>query len=116
MHVHLSPVVPSSDSVFSVRHTLTATQIFLSSFLSCSSNSPCSYVYKCSDLLFGNIYDTFSCEDNLSKAVFLEYLCKYIKDNKIRTFRAVVAKDFIGEWQVALLNVVHEFDVFIRGL
>lgn len=48
------------------------------------------------DLLFGSIYDTFSNEDNLSKAVFLEHLCQYIQDNKLNAVRTVVAKDFIG--------------------
>ena len=51
----------------------------------------------CSDLLFGGIYDTFSSEDNLSKAVFLEQLSRYIKDDKIRSVRTVVSKDFIGQ-------------------
>ena len=51
----------------------------------------------CRDLLFGNIYDTFSGEDNLSKAVFLEQLCEYIRDSKIHSMRTVVVKDFIGE-------------------
>lgn len=35
-----------------------------------------------SDLLFGNIYDTFSGEDECSKAVFLETLYDYIQDGK----------------------------------
>ena len=58
----------------------------------------CSHILSCCrDLLFGNIYDTFSGEDNLSKAVFLEQLCEYITDGKIRSMRTVVVKDFIGE-------------------
>ncbi len=52
---------------------------------------------SCSDLLFGGIYDTFSSEDNLSKAVFLEQLSRYIKDDKIRSLRTVVSKDLIGQ-------------------
>ena len=50
------------------------------------------------DLLFGSIYDTFSGEDNLSKAVFLETLCQYIKDNKLQNIRTVVVKDFIDHY------------------
>ena len=49
------------------------------------------------DLLFGSIYDTFSGEDNLSKAVFLEHLCEHIQLGKLRNIRTVVAKDFVGE-------------------
>jgi len=49
------------------------------------------------DLLFGNIYDTFSSEDNLSKAVFLEHLCRVITSGKLSFLRTVVAKDFIGK-------------------
>ena len=50
------------------------------------------------DLLFGNIYDTFSGEDNLSKAVFRETLCQYVKDGKLQNLRTVVVKDFIDHY------------------
>ena len=52
-----------------------------------------------SELLFTSIYDTFSNEDNLSKAVFLEHLCSYIIEGKIRHVRTLIVKDFIGESQ-----------------
>ena len=56
--------------------------------------------FTCRDILFGNIYDTFSGEDNLSKAVFLEMLCQYIRDHKLQNLRTVVVKDLIGTYEL----------------
>jgi hypothetical protein len=50
------------------------------------------------ELLFTSIYDTFSSEDNLSKTVFLEHLCGYIVDGKIRHIRTLIVKDFIAHY------------------
>ena len=62
------------------------------------------------DLLFGNIYDTFSSEDNLSKTVFLEHLCRIISAGKLSFLRTVIAKDFIGKLLVIVMKTkCHEF-------
>lgn len=55
----------------------------------------CCLKIKRLDLLFGTIYDTFSAEDDLSKAVFLEHLCTYITTSRLTFIRTVVSKDFI---------------------
>ncbi len=62
------------------------------------------------DLLFGSIYDTFSGEDDLSKTVFLEYLCRIITGGKLTFLRTVVAKDFIGMvimWNTLMLVFIY---------
>ncbi|KAL5471029.1 hypothetical protein EMCRGX_G029102 [Ephydatia muelleri] len=55
----------------------------------------CCFKVRRTDLLFGNIYDTFSGEDECSKAVFLETLYDYIQDGKVKSIRTAVAKDFV---------------------
>ena len=54
------------------------------------------FLYSTRDLLFGSIYDTFSGENNLSKAVFLEQLCVYIERGTVQELRTLVVKEFSG--------------------
>ena len=62
-----------------------------------------------SELLFTSVYDTFRSEDDLSRSVFLEHLCSFIIDGKIRHIRTLIVKDLISE----LLLCVCAFILFV---
>jgi hypothetical protein len=53
---------------------------------------------KKQELLYTSIYDTFRSEDDLSRAVFLELLCGYITEGKIRHIRTLIVKDLISHY------------------